>query len=945
MDQLETPVALFIFNRPETTGRVLDRIRQVRPKCMFVIADGPRSDRGEEARLCKLTRDLIGTIDWPCEVKTNFSDVNLGCGRRMSSGISWVFDHTPEAIFLEDDCLPSPGFFEFCSTLLERYRNDGRIGMISGDCFLPSDMECPDSYYFSRYPHIWGWASWRRAWAYYDFALTRYPLDSTAFTYHFGSPEVGQYFRGHCIDIREGRTDTWDYQITYSFVRNSLLTIIPSRNLVSNIGFGAAATHTHDGASPHANMPAHEPDHPIRHPTSVRPWDEADRYTERNVFGIQSEPTRESANEDINSDEDLPAEPGVELWHTLDNASIYTRVKSRLLTAITETQDKRNSDRRTTALLVDPGLYMMGGHNYSALLRLKTELDELNVEYTCLAATASDAAVRELAKPVLPPKGLWWRESYTRQEFVQHAKVMKDELSRALNELRRPPDLLILHCGDSVQVRALAEYYGRSSQIPPPHVILWLLFTPNRFKPMGDLSTTVQIDEYRDAFADLRRAVGNDRKISVFCETAALATAYKDIIGIDIGVAPCPNLAGTGGKKVRTRRAPTWKIVTLGHANEAKGYHLLPDAIRQVLNADSRADFFIHGMLDGADTVSGAAVFDDLSKMGPRVVISNEFLTSEQYLSCLLETDLLLLPYDNKAYETRGSGIFNEAKEIGIPVVATRGCAFVRPAFDEGWGVEIIERSSSGLAQAILAALQRLPDLSACAREAATKRYADDAGTILRKVVEDIRPGERLARAVAVKDSRGTRKKTLPMSFFTSVTLQEGVSVRDDSSVGVISSVSTRPTDKKPSIPSIVGKRIDTTSIPYRYSIVLAADKRKTWKRPSGSLLATEVSIEVLAGRVSVVWVDENFQVVGDAERYAPAMPGIQKLFVPVSNDRAYHLVFRNFTSDATPTSFRILELKVTLRKNAISRTPERLLLKRHDTAALLKTPSIRDAN
>src|SRR5690349_16037042 len=111
MDQLETPVALFIFNRYEATRRTLDQIRRVRPKCLFVVADGPRPERAGEVERCRLTRELISTIDWACEVKTNYSSVNLGCGRRMSSGISWVFDHASEAIFLEDDCLASPGFF------------------------------------------------------------------------------------------------------------------------------------------------------------------------------------------------------------------------------------------------------------------------------------------------------------------------------------------------------------------------------------------------------------------------------------------------------------------------------------------------------------------------------------------------------------------------------------------------------------------------------------------------------------------------------------------------------------------------------------------------------------------------------------------------------------------------------------------------------------------
>ena len=124
--QLHTPIAFFIFNRPETTRRVFETIARARPKRLLIVADGPRAHVEGEAEKSLLARQVVDRIDWPCDVERNFSDQNLGCGRRLSSGIAWAFERVPEAIFLEDDCVPTPGFFDFCSTLLERYRDDHR---------------------------------------------------------------------------------------------------------------------------------------------------------------------------------------------------------------------------------------------------------------------------------------------------------------------------------------------------------------------------------------------------------------------------------------------------------------------------------------------------------------------------------------------------------------------------------------------------------------------------------------------------------------------------------------------------------------------------------------------------------------------------------------------------------------------------------------------------
>src|SRR5690242_7147143 len=243
--ELRTPVLFLVFNRPEITGRVFAALREVRPRRLYVAADGPRPDRPGEEALCRETRLVTEKIDWPCEVRRLYRDANLGCGRGVSDAITWFFDQEPEGIILEDDCLPAPSFWRFCETMLERYREDERIGSVSGDFFFPPAFEHRDPYIFSKYLQIWGWGSWRRVWQHYDFALggpedawkqvivARNPLDLEA-RYWW---EILRY-------MRRGLIDTWDYQLMFATWKLGQLHIAPTRYLVTNLGYGAAPTHT-----------------------------------------------------------------------------------------------------------------------------------------------------------------------------------------------------------------------------------------------------------------------------------------------------------------------------------------------------------------------------------------------------------------------------------------------------------------------------------------------------------------------------------------------------------------------------------------------------------------------------------------------------------------------------------------------------------------------------
>jgi hypothetical protein len=277
--KLTTPVALLIFNRPDTTERVFNAIAKARPSKLLVVADGPRPHREGEAALCAQTRAIINRVDWECEVITEFADSNMGCKRRVASGIDWIFEQVEEAIILEDDCLPDPSFFRYCEEMLTRYRDNERVGMVSGGNLQFGRRRGSSSYYFSKYTHIWGWASWRRAWKHYDRDLTLWPVfrDQGLLTQLFETSSEQDYWRNSFQWVHEGSLDTWDVSWTFTAITHGMLQVVPNVNLISNIGFGANATHTHV-VGVHANMPTQPIEFPLVHPNFVMADIEADRY-------------------------------------------------------------------------------------------------------------------------------------------------------------------------------------------------------------------------------------------------------------------------------------------------------------------------------------------------------------------------------------------------------------------------------------------------------------------------------------------------------------------------------------------------------------------------------------------------------------------------------------------------------------------------------------------
>jgi glycosyltransferase involved in cell wall biosynthesis len=224
-----------------------------------------------------------------------------------------------------------------------------------------------------------------------------------------------------------------------------------------------------------------------------------------------------------------------------------------------------------------------------------------------------------------------------------------------------------------------------------------------------------------------------------YCETAGMAAAYRDVIGLKIGVAPGPGLLTEAAPR-RTGRRPGrilggQTVACIGFANESKGYRLLPGALERILAEDRDVRFMIHGVFSGSDAADQGPVFERLAGLGPRVVVGTDVLSPADYLAWLRQADLLLLPYDPDVYRTRGSGVFAEARSMGIPVVATRGCGFAQPAFDQGWGVPIADRHEAGVALGVLQALGRLDELTRRAQSQGAVAEAEDTGAILRSAI------------------------------------------------------------------------------------------------------------------------------------------------------------------------------------------------------------------
>ena len=244
--QLQTPILLLIFNRPDNTFKVFEEIRKVRPTKLFIAADGARPHKPDELAKCEETRKVAEMVDWPCEVYTLYREENLGCRRAVSSALNWFFEQVEEGIILEDDCVPAATFFVYCTELLAKYRHDERVMHITGDG-LPEGIQFGDSsYFFSPFPLVWGWASWRRAWQKYDASFSTFPefTQQNRIADVFCQVPYQKRWQNEFNQLFAQKIDSWAYHWVYTIFINNGLAIIPNQNLITNIGFGDDATHT-----------------------------------------------------------------------------------------------------------------------------------------------------------------------------------------------------------------------------------------------------------------------------------------------------------------------------------------------------------------------------------------------------------------------------------------------------------------------------------------------------------------------------------------------------------------------------------------------------------------------------------------------------------------------------------------------------------------------------
>lgn len=268
----QTPILLNVFNRPEETSRVLAVLAEQQVPVLYVHCDGAREGRKNDDENVAAVKQLIKEgVTWPCEVHTMYEERNYGCGMGPYRAMTWFFENVEEGIILEDDCVPHPDFFMYCQELLERYRDNERIAVIGGTNRHPDRVRSKYSYYFSPYAETWGWATWRRVWQQYE-----YDFDITDFDFlrhvlpHIKSYGVARHWLNLLRQMRKdnaaGTKTYWDFQLDLLSLYKHWINIIPSVNMISNIGFNSRATHTF--GSSHANAAVHGI-FPLKHPQRI----------------------------------------------------------------------------------------------------------------------------------------------------------------------------------------------------------------------------------------------------------------------------------------------------------------------------------------------------------------------------------------------------------------------------------------------------------------------------------------------------------------------------------------------------------------------------------------------------------------------------------------------------------------------------------------------------
>mgnify|MGYP001196121606 CR=1 FL=1 len=282
----KTPVLFLIFNRPDTTKKVFSSIREAKPPRLYIAADGPRKNNLNDKKNCMIVRSIASKVDWDCDVKTLFINQNLGCRLAVSQGINWFFEHEPEGIILEDDCLPSQSFFIFCQQMLEQFRNDKRIGAVCGFYSNEKDYKPKSSYFISRYLRVWGWAGWRRTIKNYDSNLKKMIKKNDNWQdniFERSDILLKKYFQKAFDQVADGKIDTWDTQLQYLLWQKKQNVVISSNNLIKNLGADGAHAKTKDH---NHELPISEIEFPLIGPENLKRDTNADKQIELKSYKI-----------------------------------------------------------------------------------------------------------------------------------------------------------------------------------------------------------------------------------------------------------------------------------------------------------------------------------------------------------------------------------------------------------------------------------------------------------------------------------------------------------------------------------------------------------------------------------------------------------------------------------------------------------------------------------
>lgn len=246
----DVPILLILWRRPEATRKLIKVLKSIKPRNLYIACDGARDGNSIEIQKVKKTREIVKKeINWNADLNTFFSEKNFGCKYGVSNAINWFFENVEEGIILEDDCIPHIDFFEFCEVLLEKYRHDKRIFCISGANQINQNIG-DGSYFFSRYNHCWGWASWRRCWIQYDVEMSlwpKYKKSELIKSNFFSKKEQNFWTKTFDNFYFQGYPESWDYQWFFTSLIHGGMTAIPNKNLIENIGFDEDATHTFIG--------------------------------------------------------------------------------------------------------------------------------------------------------------------------------------------------------------------------------------------------------------------------------------------------------------------------------------------------------------------------------------------------------------------------------------------------------------------------------------------------------------------------------------------------------------------------------------------------------------------------------------------------------------------------------------------------------------------------